>query len=131
MKQYNNSFKRQYIKIVSDIRESGFTPKIELRMRELGIVETETSKEVNFLSDFIFSAQVKVHLCDGCVIIVTQDEIEQLEMTDKKRAVIESNVYARMLNEMIEAAKRRELNEALPTIEARFNNQIKKECQKC
>jgi len=137
MKQYNNSFKRQYIKIAADIRKLGFTPEIELRMRELGITETETSKDVNFRYGLtsgageFFRLQVKMQLCDGCVIIVTQDEIEQFEMSDKKRAVIESNVYARMLNDTIEAAKRRELNEVLPTIEARFNNQIKKECHKC
>jgi len=133
LKQYNNSFKRQYIKIAADIRNIGLTPEIELRMRELGIVDTETSKAVDFRYGLtsgtgeFFRLQVKMQLCDGCVIIVTQDEIEQFEMSDKKRAVIESNIYARMLNEMIAEAKKCNDNETVKTFEDRFNRAIQQE----
>lgn len=137
LKQYNNSFKRQYIKIAADIRKIGFTPEIELRMRELGITETETSNDVDFrygltsgASEF-FRRQVKMQLCDGCVIIVTQNEIEQFEMSDKKRAIIESNIYARMLNEMITCARNGGINSKIDSFETRFNLAIKQEKQKC
>lgn len=137
LKQYNNSFKRQYIKIAADIRKIGFTPEIELRMRELGIVETETSKDVDFYYGLtsetgeFFRLQVKMTLCDGCVIIVTQDEIEHLEMSDKKRAVIESNVYAKLLNEVIVFAKNGNANTIVKTIEDGFNREIKKGDSQC
>lgn len=133
LKQYNNSFKRQYIKIAADIRKIGFTPEIELRMRELGITETETSNDVDFRYGLtsgageFFRRQVKMQLCDGCVIIVTQNEIEQFEMSDKKRAVIELNIYARLLNEMILSAKNGNLDSTVKTFEERFNRAIKQE----
>ena len=137
LKQYNNSFKRQYIKIAADIRNIGFTPEIELRMQELGIVEIETSKDIDFYSGILSgvcnaqSTKIAIKLCDGSVIIVTQNELDRVEVSDKKRAIIESNIYARILNEMITCVRNGGINSKIDSFETRFNLAIKQEKQKC